>query len=109
MQLDSWGWRVERAALLPQPPMKCEVKWDNGVFLQYQSERNLHRAVGHQAAIAAEKLDGGRRTLKCCSRNESLRREDQTVKPLRAGGDGVGGAQRRSGGGGGAAQVGPVA
>ena len=109
MQKDYSDVRIERAAQFLQPPARWEVIRDKGVFLQHQSGQDSHRAVGQQPAIAVDNLDGGRRTHRYCSRDESLRREHQPVKALRGVCEGVGGAEGRTGGGDGAAEVGPVA
>jgi hypothetical protein len=49
------------------------------------------------------------RTQQCCSREEFLRKEHQSVEPLPAGRDRVGGSERRSAGSDGAAHRDPVA
>src|SRR5579863_8909001 len=76
------------------------LKWIN------RKDRRDHREKASHKLVSMWSLLSLRLHSQLC---KILPRKDQSVKPLRAVGEGVGGAERRAGGGDGASQVGPVA
>src|ERR1700722_4824394 len=91
MKLDSSEVDAEKEAWFRQAAARGKIRRGKGGFLQQQSGRDLYRAVRHQLAIAAEKLDGvgkptntapGVRIISVIATNKTMQgRKDLSLHP----------------------------